>query len=372
MKILFRTIVALLLIATAGGIFAAYQLSRTSPCPADQSSALLVAPEGKTMMAVRQHCYGPPSSLVYAPVPRPAPGPGELLVRVHAAGVNPLDWHTMRGSPYLMRLGSGFGAPDESRFGVDFSGVVSEVGSGVTRFKVGDRVFGGATGAFAEFLLVRENQAISLVPEGISHQQAAAVAIAGLTALQALRDKGQLQAGQKVLINGASGGVGSFAVQLARHLGAEVYGVSSTRNVRRVLALGAQRVFDYTRESYLDSDELFDLIVDMVGNHSPLANTAALTPGGRLVIVGGPSGDWLGPVTGPLLAMLSKPFVDQEMVILLAQLNSADLDTMAELMDTGAVTPLLDSRYPLAEYAAALTHSETGRARGKIILDIHP
>ena len=199
MKVLIRIAGALLLIIALVAGYGAYQISRTSPCPAD-APALGDSP---TMLAVRHHCYGPPDSLVFGPVPRPVPGPGELLIKVHAAGVNPMDWHIMRGSPFIMRLGSGLGSPDEPRFGVDFSGVVEAVGPGVSRFQVGERVFGGATGAFAEYLLVREEQAMSHVPEGVSHQQAASVAIAGITALQALRDKGQLKPGQEPTSAGA-------------------------------------------------------------------------------------------------------------------------------------------------------------------------
>ncbi len=368
MKILSRLIAGFAILIVIAGIYGGYRLSDTSPCP----QVRLQTPEGATMMAVRQLCYGPPASLVYSQVPIPSPGAGEMLIEVHAAGVNPLDWHTMRGSPYFMRLSSGLSTPTDPRFGVDFSGVVTAIGPGVTRFEPGDRVFGGAAGAFAQYVLVSENQAVSHLPDEISHPQAAAVAIAGLTALQSLRDKGKLQPGQKVLINGASGGVGSFAVQIARHMGGEVYGVSSTRNVERVMAMGATRVFDYTRESYIDSGMEFDLIVDLVGNHTPLANTSVLTPNGRLIMVGGGKGDWIGPAIGPLQALLTDPFVDQELIMLLAQLNSEDLDTLAGMIRTGAVVPVLDGRYPMAEYAEAIAYSETGRARGKIILDINP
>ena len=286
MKILSRLIAGFAILIVIAGIYGGYRLSDTSPCPQVRLQTL----EGATMMAVRQLCYGPPASLVYSQVPIPSPGAGEMLIEVHAAGVNPLDWHTMRGSPYFMRLSSGLSTPTDPRFGVDFSGVVTAIGPGVTRFEPGDRVFGGAAGAFAQYVLVRENHAVSHLPDEISHPQAAAVAIAGLTALQSLRDKGKLQPGQKVLINGASGGVGSFAVQIARHMGGEVYGVSSTRNVERVMAMGATRVFDYTREDYTESGQRFDLIVD-TGGRAPLRKLRrTLAERGADVIVGAQTG----------------------------------------------------------------------------------
>ena len=350
-----------------GASVLAYIVTRTDSCGELASPAA----NGATMRAIRHHCYGPPDSLAYTNVPRPKPDANQVVVKVHAAGVNPLDWHTMRGSPYIMRLRSGLGSPEKQRFGVDFSGVVDSVGDDVENFKPGDRVFGGSTGAFAEYLVIGEDHALAPLPEGISHEQGASVAIAGVTAIQALRDKGQLKPGQKVLINGASGGVGTFAVQIARAMGAEVYGVCSTRNVDRVMALGAKRVFDYKKEDYTDSDIRFDLIVDMVGNHSPMANAGVLAPSGKLVMVGGPKGDWLGPLIPPLMAALAAPLVDQEMILLMARLNAADLQTLADMMAAGEVTSVIDKRFGLDEAAAALAYSETGRARGKIILQIN-
>lgn len=362
-KLFVGLIVILLLVIAAG----AYTVSQSESCPAPDA----VSAEN-AMQGILHLCYGPPETLSYTQITKPKPGADEVLVRVYAAGVNPLDWHTMRGSPYLMRLGSGLGKPENTKFGVDFSGVVESVGQDVTRFKPGDAVFGGGNGAFAEYLVISQDRAITKLPKESSHDQGASVAIAGLTALQALRDKGQLKPGHKVLINGASGGVGTFAVQIAKHMGAEVHGVSSTRNVEKVLALGADRVFDYKKEDYTASGERFDLIIDMVGNHSPLANTAVLNPDGRLVIVGGSKGNWLGPVKGPLLALLTGPFVEQELIILFAKLKPKDLETLAGMMRTGVVRPVIDKRYPLAEAAAAIRYSETGRARGKLVLQMVP
>lgn len=322
------------------------------------------------MKAVVYRCYGAPDVLSLEDVEKPVPADDEVLVKVHAASVNPLDWHYMRGSPYLMRLSAGIGAPDDIRMGVDYAGTVEAVGKDVTRFKPGDAVFGGAGGAFAEYVKVREDRAIVLKPDNVTFQQGATVAIAAVTALQALRDKGQIASGQKVLINGASGGVGTFAVQIAKALGAEVHGVCSTRNIEMVRSIGADRVFDYKKEDYTDSGEQYDLIVDMVGNHSLLANRKVLTPEGRLVIVGGEKGDWIGPLLRPLNALILGPFVDQEFVMILAQLKQEDLTTLAEFMSEGKVTPVIDRTYPLSETPAAVGYSEDGHARGKIIVTI--
>lgn len=361
---IFAGLIVILLLAVAAG---AFTISQTEPCPAPE-----VVSNEDTMYGIKHLCYGPPETLSYTQIAKPIPGDDEVLVRVHAAGVNPLDWHTMRGSPYIMRMSSGLGKPDNTKFGVDFSGVVESVGPNVTRFKTGDAVFGGGSGAFAEYLVISQDRSIAKLPQGSSHEEGASVAIAGLTALQALRDSGQLKPGQKVLINGASGGVGTFAVQIAKHMGAEVHGVCSTRNVDKVLALGADRVFDYKKEDYTASGERFDLVIDMVGNHSALKNTEVLTPNGRLVIVGGSKGDWIGPAKGPLLALLTTPFVDQELIILFAKLKRADLETLADMMSTGAIRPMIDKLYPLSEAANAIRHSETGRVRGKLVLQVKP
>jgi NADPH:quinone reductase-like Zn-dependent oxidoreductase len=340
-------------------------ISYTADCPAAAESA-----SGPTMKAVVYRCYGGPEVLEYADIAMPVPAEDEVLVKIRAAGVNPLDWHYMRGSPFVMRLMVGIGAPKDPSMGRDFAGVVEAVGKKVTRFKVGDRVFGGANGAFAEYVVRRETGAITLMPANISFEEAAAVPVAAITALQALRDSGQLQAGQKVLINGASGGVGSYAVQIAKSMGAEVHGVNSTRNVELVLGLGADRVFDYKKENYTESEERYDLIIDMVGNHSLLDNSKVMKPTGRLVQVGGPSGDWVGPFRRMIEALLVTPFMDQEVVSILAQLTGDDLAILATLMSEEKITSRIDRRFPLAETAQAIAYSETGRARGKIIITV--
>ncbi|MGI9248255.1 MAG: NAD(P)-dependent alcohol dehydrogenase [Woeseiaceae bacterium] len=322
------------------------------------------------MKAVVYRCYGSPEVLEYVDVEKPVPLDDEVLVKVHAASVNPLDWHYMRGSPYLMRLGSGLGAPNDSSMGVDFAGVVESVGSNVTRFKPGDEVFGRRSGAFAEYVTVRESRALAMKPADVTFEQAASAPIAAITALQALRDKGKLKAGQKVLVNGASGGVGTFAVQIAKSFGAEVTGVCSGRNVEMVRSIGADHVFDYTKEDYTKSGNKYDLIIDNVGNHSHLANTKVLEPEGRLVMIGGAKGNWLAPLMGPIKALMLSPFVKQELVLILAKIRQDDLVILGELMQAGEVTPVIDRRYSLSEVADAIRYSEEGHARGKIIIDL--
>ena len=271
-----------------------------------------------------------------------------------------------------MRLSAGIGKPSDQRMGVDFAGVVAEVGADATKFAVGDAVFGGRSGAFAEYLLVPEDRAIAAKPDNVSFEDAAAVGIAAVTALQALRDDGRLTAGEKVLINGASGGVGTYAVQIAKALGAEVHGVCSTRNVEMVRALGADHVFDYRNENYTESGNEYDLIVDMVGNQSLTANRRVLKPQGRMVIVGGPKGNWVAPLGPPLKAALLSPFVDQELSTMLAVMKGDDLEYLASLMADGRLTSQIDRRYSLADTAEALRYLETQRARGKVIITVDP
>jgi NADPH:quinone reductase-like Zn-dependent oxidoreductase len=342
----------------------ALTLGYTSDCAAPTE----ISSESPLMKAIVYRCYGSPDVLELADVEKPVPADDELLVKVHAASVNPLDWHYMRGAPYVIRLMSGLGAPDDSRMGVDFSGTVEAVGSEVTLFKPGDEVFGAANGAFADYATIRENRAVALKPENISFEQAATVPIAAISALQALRDKGRLKPGQEVLINGASGGVGTFAVQIAKSMGAEVTGVCSTRNVEMVRSIGADHVFDYTREDYTESGKQYDLIIDNVSNHSLLANRRALKPEGILVLVGGTTGNWLGPFASPVQAMLLTPLVGQEFSTMLGRLSGGDLAILAELMQKGEVTPVIDRRYALNEVAEAVRYSEEGHARGKIVI----
>lgn len=366
MKLRYRILNGVLILLLLAVATLALVLSYDSPCgPASAPSSA-----SQHMQAIVYRCYGPPEVLALETVDKPVPADDEVLVRVRAASVNPLDWHYLRGSPYLMRLDSGLGAPGLERLGVDFAGTVEAVGASVTRFKQGDEVFGGSKGAFADYVVVRENGSVSHKPPAVSFEQAAAVPIAGVSALQALRDEGKIRAGMNVLINGASGGVGTFAVQLAKSFGARVTGVCSGRNVELVRALGADAVIDYTREDYTAGDQQYDLIIDNVGNHSPLANSRVLTPDGTLVMIGGPGGNWIGPLKRPLQALLLSPFAGQEFVLFFARMRGEDLTTLAGLMQSGEVKPVVDRRYPLAEVAAAIAYSEAGRARGKIIINV--
>jgi NADPH:quinone reductase-like Zn-dependent oxidoreductase len=341
-------------------------LSHTSACEPFAS----VSSAAPTMKAVVNHCYGPPDLLAFVDIEKPSPRDNEVLVKIHAASVNPLDWHHMRGSPYVMRLGSGLGAPDSASMGVDFAGTIEAVGKEVTRFKVGDEVFGGKPGAFAEYLVISDDRAIALKPANMSFEQSATVGIAGITALQALRDSGKLQSGQKVLINGASGGVGTFAVQIAKSLGAEVSGVCSTRNLEMVRSIGADHVIDYKTEDYTESGQHYDLIIDLVGNHSLKKNRQVLEDDGILVLVGGAKGDWIAPFINPIKALLLSPFVEPEILMILAKLRQDDLSALAELMQAGQVTPVIDRRYSLKQVPEAIRYSESGRARGKIVINL--
>jgi NADPH:quinone reductase-like Zn-dependent oxidoreductase len=352
---------ALLVIAV---VALAFVISRTSDCPTDP----VATSGGDTMSAVIYRCYGSPDVLEYTTVDKPSPEADELLIKVAAAGVNPLDWHYMRGSPYILRLFAGTGAPDDYRAGVDFAGTVVAVGPDVTRYQVGDEIFGGAWGAFGEYVVRSEDRALAIKPDNVSFEEAAGVPIAAITALQALRDHGQLQPGQRVLINGASGGVGTYAVQIAKAMGAHVSGVCSGRNVDMVKSIGADQVFNYKEENYTESGQTFDLIVDMVGNHGALANRSVLAPEGRLVVVGGAKGDWLAPFYSVITTSLVNLFVDQEMKTFTAQMTHEDMVALAELMAEGKVRTVIDKVYPLAETAEAMRHSESGRARGKIVI----
>jgi NADPH:quinone reductase-like Zn-dependent oxidoreductase/sugar lactone lactonase YvrE len=359
--------VVLLLVVVALGTLAGV-LSHDSPCGA---TAPLPA-KTLSMKAVVYRCYGGPEVVKSEDLAKPTPADDQLLVKVHASSVNPLDWHYMRGKPYVMRAGgSGYGVPEDIRLGVDFAGTVEAVGKSVQGFKPGDEVFGGADGSFAEYVTVRSKGSVVLKPANITFEQAAAVPIAAVTALQALRDKGMAQAGQKVLINGASGGVGPFAVQIAKALGAEVTAVCSTRNVAMARSLGADRVIDYTREDFTRSSQHYDLIIDSVGSHSLAEYRRVLTPAGKLVMVGGPSEDpWLGPLRGSIKALLLAPFVSQKMIFMLADLNQGDLETLRRLMASGKLVSVIDRRYELSDTAAAIGYLEQGHARGKVVIDV--
>jgi NADPH:quinone reductase-like Zn-dependent oxidoreductase len=292
-------------------------------------------------------------------------------VKVRAASINPLEWHYMTGTPYIMRLSAGIGAPEDPRIGVDFAGTVEAVGKKVTKFKVGDEVFGGRDGALAQYVVVRELGAIALKPSNLTFEQAASVPVAAVTALEGLRDKGKVHAGQKVLINGASGGVGTFAVQIAKSFGAEVTGVCSTRNVELVKSLGADHVIDYTHEDFTQGAERYDVIFDTVGNHPLSEYRRVMVPQGVFVIVGGQNTDpWIGPLAVPLKATLVSPFVSQKFQPFLAEINQKEVGVLADMLQSGKVTPVIDRTYPMSDIQSAMRYLLAGHARGKVVIEV--
>src|SRR5437016_2829247 len=307
-------------------------------------------------------------------IEKPVPNDDQVLVRVRAASVNPYDWHFVEGTPKIMRLmGVGLRKPKDTRLGVDFAGTVEAVGKSVTQFKPGDDVFGGKGGAFAEYVCRRAEGAVALKPANITFQQAASVNIAGITALQALRDKGNVQPRQKVLINGASGGVGTFAVQIAKSFGAEVTGVCSTRNVDLVRSLGADHVIDYTKENFTKGAERYDVMLDNVGNHSLSECKGVLTPAGKYVLIGGGgAGDqgFLGGLGKALWAMVFSKFVSQQMGMMMADANHNDLAILADMMQSGKLKPVIDRTYKLEQVPDAIRYVEKGHARGKVVIAV--
>ncbi|MEV5717426.1 NAD(P)-dependent alcohol dehydrogenase [Amycolatopsis mediterranei] len=318
------------------------------------------------MKAIVQDRYGSPDVLALGDTGRPSPAGGEVLVRVHAAGVDAGVWHLVTGQPYLLRLlGFGLRRPKQPVRGLDFAGTVEEVGDGVTRVRPGDEVFGVCEGAFAEHAVAKQ-ELVATKPERLSFEEAAAVLVSGGTALQALRDVGRVRPGQSVLVIGAAGGVGSFAVQLAKAFGADVTGVCSTAKTDLVRRLGAGHVVDYTREDF--AARRYDLVLDTAGLRSLTDLRRALTPRGTLVIVGGEGGKWLGGIQRVFRAALLNPFVRQRLCGLVAHVRAADLETLRELLETGRLTPALDRTYPLADAAAAVGHLRAGRAAGKVVL----
>ncbi len=321
------------------------------------------------MKAVVYHQYGPPEVLEHRDVDNPVPADDEVQVRVHAASVNPLDWYAITGRPYVVRLPGALRRPNEERLGVDFAGTVEAVGKDVTRFRPGDEVFGGRTGAFADYVCVR--RAVAPKPANLTFEQAAAVPVAAITALQGLRDKGRLQAGHQVLINGASGGVGTFAVQIAKALGAEVTGVCRTNNVDLVRSIGADHVVDYTQEDFTRSDQRYDLILDVAGSKSWSQCRRVLAPHATVVIVGGPKTNRLiGPFSHVARMSLGALRTSQKAVFFLADLNGTDMTVLKELLETGKVTPVIDRQYKLTEVADALRYLGEGHARGKVVLTV--
>jgi NADPH:quinone reductase-like Zn-dependent oxidoreductase len=323
------------------------------------------------MKAAVYHRYGPPEVIAIEDVEKPTPKGGEVLIRVRAAALNPLDWHIVRGKPYIMRLMGGWRAPRATRLGVDVAGEVEATGAGVTAFKPGDAVFGDVfgpvRGAFAEYVCATQTKVVAK-PAALTFEQAASVPVAAFTALQALRDKGRVQPGQRVLINGAAGGVGTFAVQIAKSFGAHVTAVCSAKNAVLVQLLGADEVIDYGREDFTAGSRRFDLIIDAAGNRPLTALRHALVPKGTCVIMTGPNGRWLGPLSSFVAALALSPFVSQKFVPLVARPNQDDLQIICGLMQSGKVVPVIDRCYPLNQVADALAYLEQGHASGKVVV----
>lgn len=317
------------------------------------------------MKAIVRTKYGSPDILEFRELDKPVPTDNQVLIKIDAASVNPLDWHLLRGTPFLVRLmGFGFLKPKHQILGADVAGRVEAVGTSVTRFKVGDEVFGSSIGAFAELACFSENKLVSK-PDAVTFEQAAAVPVAGLTALQALRDHGRIQPGQKVLINGASGGVGSFSVQIAKAFGADVTGVCSTRNLEMVRGIGADHVIDYTKEDFWRSGKKYDLIVDNAAYRSILRPIRALRPGGIYVLIGGAMRSF---VEATILGWFYALGKGKKITGFTARVNQADLAQLKELLETGKIVPVIGRRYPLNEVPQAIRYIEDGHARGKVII----
>jgi len=346
-------------------LFIAYWLS-TNDC--DRNAATPTSP----MKAILNCEYGV-ENLQLRDIEKPTPSENEVLVRVRAASVNPVDGHTIRGG-WLMRPMSGMRKPKNIRFGTDFAGVVEAVGKDVAGFKPGDEVFGAKNGAVSEYVCVKAERAVVMKPSNITFEQAGSVAVAGLTALQGLRDKGHIQAGQKVLINGASGGVGTFAVQIAKALGAEVTAVCSTHNVDLVKSIGADHVIDYTKEDFTKTDQRYDMLYDLVGNHSFSERRQILTSNGICVLAGvGGAGlhpGMLGRVGRNFWNAFLSNFSKQKFVFYIAKLTKDDLNVLRDLMESGKVAPVIDRTYKISETQAAVRYLEEGHARGKVVINL--
>ena len=352
----------LALILAAAALFIAYWRS-TNDCDRDAG-----APNNSMKAIV--HCeYGSPDVLKLEDVEKPTPADNQVLVRVRAASLNPLD---LTRGPWFVRPILGMRKPKYTRLGVDYAGTVEAVGKSVTQFKPGDEVFGGKKGALAEYGCVLPDRAIALKPANMTFEQAAAVPVAAITALQGLRDKGKIQPGQKVLINGASGGVGTFAVQIAKSFGTEVTGVCSTRNLDMVRSIGADHVIDYTKEDFTKGDQRYDLIFDLVGNHSFSERRRVLNPNGICVMAGlGGAGlheGMFSRLAGELNAYVRSLFVSEKFITYIAKLNQDDLTILRDLMQGGKITPVIDRTYKLSETPDALRYLETGHARGKVVI----
>ncbi len=322
-----------------------------------------------TMNAIVHRRYGSPDVLELTTVEKPAVGDDTVLVRVRAASLNAFDWHVMRGHPYVVRTSAGLRKPTRAIAGVDLAGDVEAVGKNVTEFRPGDAVFGERGGALAEYVCAGVENFV-LKPANLTYEQAAAIPMAGFTALQALRDKGHVQAGQRVLVNGAAGGVGTFAVQLAKAFGAEVTAVCRTEHVKLLRSIGADRVIDYTQEDVTKGEVRYDLILDVAANHPVAAFRRLLQPSGTFVVVGAPAGNWFAPLRRPLVAAVLSRFGSRRMLPFLAERRKTDLIVLKELVEAGKLAPVVDRAYPLRETAAAMRHLEEGHPGGKVVVTV--
>ncbi|HET9498106.1 MAG TPA: NAD(P)-dependent alcohol dehydrogenase [Candidatus Limnocylindria bacterium] len=322
-----------------------------------------------TMKAVAQHRYGSPDILQLTDIPKPEIGEDGILVRIRAASVNALDWHMMRGEPYVMRLGSGLRRPPQPIRGVDLAGVVEAVGSRVTEFTPGDEVFGTRSASWAEYVAGSELDFVKK-PAGLSFEEAAALPTAGVTALQGLRDHGRLRAGQDVLVFGAGGGVGTFAVQIAKAMGATVTAVTRSESVELVRSLGADQVIDYTRNDVFRSPEKFDLVMDVGATRSISDLRRVLRPGGTLVLTGGAPGRWVGPLLHPLMGVLRAKVLRQRIGVFIAKDTKEDFLALKDLVEAGKLRPVVGATFPLVKAAEAMRQVDSGRARGKVVITV--
>lgn len=321
------------------------------------------------MRAATINRYGSGEVIEIKEIKRPECGPNEVRVAVRAASINPYDWHQMTGKPLLMRIGGGIKKPKSNRLGLDVSGVVESVGNNIRNLSVGDEVFGCAEGAYAEYVCAKEDTLVKK-PANISFEQAAAVPVGALTALQGLRDHGQLKPGQHVLVNGASGGVGTYAVQLAKYLGGKVTAVCSTKNTELVRSLGADYVVDYKKDDFTENNNAYDLILDNMGNRKIAHYKRCLTSAGTYVVIGAPKSKILGPVSHMLKSLIAFKFGSRRAAIFMAQQKRDDLELFSELLLAGTIKSVIDKTYPFDEISEAFDHLETGHARGKIVISI--
>ena len=368
MKRILKWIAATIFLALILSIFAGFIAYWRSTSECDRKTV-----PSNPMKAVVQCEYGSPDLLKFEDVEKPVPNDNQVLIKIRAASLNFIDAGLMR-SPFLLRLMTGgLRKPKKTELGSDVAGQVEAIGKNVTQFKPGDEVFGLARPSLAEYVCARE-RALVIKPANVTFEQTGSVGLAGLTALQGLRDKGKIQSGQKVLINGASGGVGTFAVQIAKSFGTEVTGVCSTRNVDLVRSIGADHVIDYTKEDFTKTDQRYDLIFDLVGNHSFSERRRILNPNGICVMAGLGGAGWhegfATRLLGELNGYLRSRFVSQKFIAYIAQFNKADMSILADLMQTGKITPVIDRTFRFSETADALRYLETGHARGKVVINL--